>query len=49
MSTQIRIVLTLSEEEERRINTCYADYLVKGGRASKNSWLKGLIMSKLEE
>lgn len=49
MSTQIRIVLTLSEEEERRINTCYADYLVKGGKVSKNAWVKSLIMSKLEE
>lgn len=45
---QIRLNLTLSAEEERRILEAYAEYLSRGGNQTKNKWIKEKIMETIE-
>ena len=45
---QIRLNLTLSREEERRILEAYAKYLSEGGKETKNKWIKEKIMEVIE-
>ncbi len=45
---QIRIVLTLSEEEMAKVQNAYIQYLTEGGEKNRNRWLKQLIMEKIE-
>lgn len=45
---QIRLNLTLSREEERRILEAYAKYLNQGGKETKNKWIKEKIMEVIE-
>ena len=45
---QIRIVLTLSEEEMSKIRSAYVNYLAEGGEKNRNRWLKQIIMERIE-
>lgn len=45
---QIRLNLTLSRDEERRILEAYANYLSQGGKETKNKWIKEKIMEVIE-
>lgn len=46
---QIKIALTLSEEEDAAVTKAYAAYLAEGGKASKNMFLKQIVMKKVKE
>lgn len=46
--TQIKIALTLSEEEDAAVTKAYAAYLAEGGKASKNKFMKEIVMQKVK-
>ncbi len=44
---QIRLWLTLSEEEDAAITEAYGRYVISGGKLSKNKWILKEIMEKI--
>lgn len=49
MEKQIRVVLTLTKEEERAIIAAYSRYLLgEDEQLSRNKWIKRIIMESIE-
>ena len=45
---QIRTVITWTADEEQKVRDAYIAYLQNGGRATKNKWIKDMIMEKIQ-
>lgn len=49
MKKQIRVTVTISEEQEREIAKAYARYLLEeDGSLTKNQWIRHLIMKEIQ-
>jgi len=46
---QITITLTLSEDEDKMISTCYNRYTRCGGELSRNKWCKQLLIEEVKK
>ena len=46
---QITLVLTLSEAEDKMITLRYGDYVAGGGKATRNTWAKTVLIKEMKK
>lgn len=47
--TQIRITLSFTEEEERKLRRLWISDVSEGDYATLNTWMKNIVMEKVKE